>query len=257
MAHNIGSIVGALGVVFGLIIFHRLLRNYRITGRTESLFLAGFWGCLGIAVLLVGLEQAVFEIMDKNDAKDIATFFAILAFSFAINAFFLGHLFALSFFSKEKLKLVIVPGILLLIYLGYWLLTIHYNGSGVPDPHYGPWHDTGVDFDMYRTGSEKVILFVLMFIPVWFIVGVLGYATIKLKDRPPLFKRSLLLTILQAIINIQYIIEILGTDFIEPLLGDLAVWMIVLGRINYVFVPLAIYFVYVMPQWLKNLIGEQ
>ncbi|MFX1510988.1 MAG: hypothetical protein ACFFCQ_00155 [Promethearchaeota archaeon] len=259
IAHSVGIIVGALGIVVMIGCAYRLYTNYIKTEKKQSLYLAGFWFFLGIAALLVGIEQILFRLIDNTDAADPATFFAILAFSSAICGFFLGNLFALSFFSEEKMKLVAIPSILLIAYFGYWLLTIHFNASAIPGTEgvdvFAPWRDTGVDMDMYRTGAEKGILVLLMFIPVWFIFTVLAYATYEVRAQLPLFKRSFLLTILQAGTNVAYTIEIIGTDFLEPVLGDAAVWMVVLARINYVLIPLFVYIVYAMPQWFKVLIG--
>ncbi len=259
LAHTVGTVIGGLGILMMLGCAIRLYTNYRATEKKQSLYLAGMWFFLGLGALFVGLEQILFQAMDNQaDAADPATFFAILAFLFAVIGFFLGNLFALSFFEK-KMKLAIIPVMLLIAYFVYWLLTIHFTASDIPGTEgvdvFAPWLDTGVDMDMYRTGAEKGILVLLMFIPVWLIFGVLAYATIKVRKQPPLFKRSFLLAFLQVGVGFAYTIEIIGTDFLEPALGDSAVWMVVLARINYVLIPLFVYIVYAMPQWFKNLIG--
>ncbi|MFX0211844.1 MAG: hypothetical protein ACFFDT_38065, partial [Candidatus Hodarchaeota archaeon] len=254
-----GNVVGGFGILMMFGCAYRLLTNYKTTQKKQSLYLAGMWFFLGLGALFVGIEQQLFQIMDDPaDAADPATFFAGLAFISAVIGFFLGNLFALSFF-EEKMKLMVIPGLLLIVYFVYWALTIHFTASDIPGTEgvdvFAPWLDKGVDFDMYRTGAEKGILVLLMFIPVWFIFGVLAYATMKVRTQPPLFKRSFLLAFLQAGVNVAYTIEIIGTDFLEPVFGDAAVWAVVLARINYVLIPLFVYIVYSMPQWFKNLIG--
>ncbi|MHA2363692.1 MAG: hypothetical protein ACXAC7_07025 [Candidatus Hodarchaeales archaeon] len=219
------SPLGILGSIFALIAmigwyhgFYKVFQNYQETGKQQSQFFS--FGLLsgGTAILFLAAEQIILRIFDEGtnrgekftgseiisglEAYDLALYLAFIAGAISALAILFFDLFSLSFF-ENKIKIVIIPAILL---IGYVLVFIF-----ISNPEWRLNTD-GTDYDLTRGKQSELIMTVLFVIPLLLPFVVFLYTTWSVRGNTYNFRRLGVISILQAGLSFAYFIEIVGTS---------------------------------------------
>ncbi|MHA2270664.1 MAG: hypothetical protein ACXACI_02295 [Candidatus Hodarchaeales archaeon] len=244
-------IIIGLAVISFIGVGTRLVGPYKKTRRLQTLVLAiGFFaGSLGMlflagehGLMTLGHDETQEENNDADpDVSAQAYFAACIAIFFSVVTIYCFDLFALSFLSENRRKVFLFSIPLLLLLLSYFAFFIW---SGLDS---GEWHynDDASAWDIDRSGSHEGILFILFIIPLFFSPLVMFYGAYQIRDRGPIARRMLFLTLGQLLASIVYTLEILEP---EPTL-------MVLARVGWIVYPLWMYIWFSLPAFAKRWIG--
>ena len=230
----LGSLVAILAIFVWLYVFMKFYNNYRSSGKKQSQYFALGLLSGGIAIIFLALELVTFQLFDAGTTwgheyigKDIipginsyeaGIVFGIIAAVISSFAILFFVLFSLSFF-EDKMKWIVFPGLLLLIYvilyLYYWP-TAQLNAEGT-------------DYDITRSGDIEAIMIFLFLIPIFFPVVVFFLSALQVRGNTFNFRRSLLLSFLFIVIGTGYTIEIVGGHELVSLFGRILILLFPVG----------------------------
>ncbi len=246
-------IIIGLAVISFIGVGLRLFGSFRQTRKLQTLvisigFLIGAIGMLFLVgehlIMTTGHEESE-ELADLADPEVSAQayFIATLAVLFSIIKIYCYDLFALSFFTENRGKVLLISApflVLLLIYYILWIWTGLPEGSG-----YWEFNDDANLWDIDRSGEHEGLLFLIMSVPLFLSPLVMFYGGYRVRARAPLMKRMILLSFGQLIATFVYALEIL-----EP-----APEIMVVARLGWVFFPLWMYIWFTLPDFAKKWIN--
>jgi hypothetical protein len=227
----------------------KLIGPYKKTRKLQTLALAlGFFaGSLGMlfllgehAIMTLGHEDPDENTLADPEVSAQAYFVAAIAIFFSVVTIYCFDLFALSFLSEDRKKVIFfsIPLLfLLLIYFAFWTWTGIDSGTWEFNEDANLW-------DINRQGSDEGLLLILFVIPLFFSPLIMLYGAYQIRDRGPLATRMLLLSLGQLLASIVYTFEIL-----EP-----APTIMVIVRIGWIVYPLWMYIWFALPEFAKRMI---
>lgn len=216
---SLGSIFAVIAMIGWFYVFYRVYKNYKESQKQQSLYFSIALAMGGIAILFLAAEQIILTFFDEGttygarylggdiiagslSAYNLALFFAFIAASVSVISLLFFNLFSLSFF-ENKLKLIIIPVILL---IGYIVVFIF-----ISNPEWR-LNMTGTDWDLHREDAMELLIISLFIIPIVFPLLVFYYTTWIVRGNTFNFRRLFFLSLFQTALFFAYYIEIIGAE---------------------------------------------
>ncbi len=227
----LSSLIAIIAIFAWLYGFFKVYKNYKENQKKQSLYFS--LGLLfgGLAIVSLAIELITLQVFDNNtiagndysgkniinglNAGTFALGFAFLAIILSSISIFMFDTFSISFF-ENKNKLLLIPLILLLLYIGIYIFT----------PVKEVLNRAGTDYNPNHIGNIgpltiELFLVVLFFVPLFFPSFVFLISALQTRGSKYNFRRLLALFVLQVMIGIGYTIEIVGGPDYNSVIGRL------------------------------------